>query len=138
MKTERSCGAVIYRIVDRQALFLVLRHAAGHWSFAKGHVEPGESEVETALREIKEETGLDVSIDENFRVLAQYSPKKNVMKDVVYFVAQSDQGDISVQQSEIHQASWEIFENAFGMLTYVSDKEILRSANEYLLEALSD
>ena len=58
MKYEKSCGAVIF---DGDKV-LVIQQVKGHWGFPKGHVENGETEIETALREIKEETNLDVEI----------------------------------------------------------------------------
>ena len=62
---EKSCGVVLFNS-DR---FLLLQHnnevsgADGHWDFPKGHVESGEEEIDTALRELKEETNIeDVNI----------------------------------------------------------------------------
>ena len=61
MKHEKSCGALVYRKHgDRTELLLIKHRFGGHWSFPKGHVELGENEFQTALREVKEETGLDV------------------------------------------------------------------------------
>ena len=62
MKREKSCGALVYRITQsgqKELLFIKHRHGT-HWSFPKGHMEEGESEVQTALREVKEETGSDI------------------------------------------------------------------------------
>ena len=58
MKREKSCGALVYRITQsgqKELLFIKHRHGT-QWSFPKGHMEEGESEVQTALREVKEET----------------------------------------------------------------------------------
>lgn len=132
MKTERSCGAVIYKIENGEHLFLILRHAAGHWSLAKGHVKRGETEVETAYREIKEETGLDVEIDTKFRVTSEYSPKANTMKEVVFFVAEVVDDAITLQESEIHQARWCDYFAALDLITYQDDKNVIQAANEYL------
>ena len=68
MKYEKSCGAVIF---DNDKV-LVIQQVAGHWGFPKGHVEQGETELETAKREIKEETNLDVEIDETKRNKTSY------------------------------------------------------------------
>ena len=58
---EKSCGALVYRKKqDKYELLLIKHRYGGHWSFPKGHVEQGENELQTALREIKEETGLDL------------------------------------------------------------------------------
>ena len=55
MKQEKSCGCIV---LDKRTVLLI-KHNSGHWDFPKGHVEGEESEVETAIREVKEETGLD-------------------------------------------------------------------------------
>lgn len=67
MLNEKSCGALVYRKYHGNTEILLIKHLnSGHWSFPKGHVEEGETEVETAIREIKEETGIDVMIDQSF------------------------------------------------------------------------
>ncbi|MBQ7646054.1 MAG: NUDIX domain-containing protein [Clostridia bacterium] len=60
MILERSCGAVVYKRTDKRVLYLIEHMARGHVSLPKGHVEDGETEEQTARREIKEETNLDV------------------------------------------------------------------------------
>ena len=83
---EKSCGAIVYRKFHGNTELLLIKHAnGGHWSFPKGHVEPGETELETAAREIREETGIEVIIDPTFREIVSYSPKKDTQKDVIYF-----------------------------------------------------
>ena len=62
MTLEKSCGAIVFRKFHGNVEILLINHAnGGHWSFPKGHVEDGETEVETATREIFEETGLTVT-----------------------------------------------------------------------------
>ena len=87
MIKEKSCGAVVYTAVDGEIKYLLVQMMSGHYAFPKGHVESGESESETALREIKEETDLDVSLDTAFRQSVVYSPYVGCEKEVVYFVA---------------------------------------------------
>ncbi|MCX6798480.1 MAG: NUDIX domain-containing protein, partial [Candidatus Diapherotrites archaeon] len=68
MPHELSIGAVLFKRDSREPLFLLLHYAAGHWDFPKGHVEKGETERETLLREVREETGLiDVQLLQGFR-----------------------------------------------------------------------
>ena len=74
MKFEKSCGAVVYKAVSDVTLFLIEHMALGHTSLPKGHMEEGETEEETAVREIKEETNLDVVLDTRFRHTISYSP----------------------------------------------------------------
>ena len=68
MKKEKSCGAIVYRQRDSWVEVLLICHKnGGHWAFPKGHVEKQETEEETALREIREETGLTVKLNTAFR-----------------------------------------------------------------------
>ena len=62
MTREKSCGAVVYKIENDDIRILIEKMKLGHYSIPKGHVENNETEIETALREIKEETNLDVII----------------------------------------------------------------------------
>ena len=63
MKREKSCGALVVRKNGENFDLVLLRHRfGGHWSFPKGHVEAGESERQTALREVREETGLAIRL----------------------------------------------------------------------------
>ena len=64
---EKSCGAIVYKEENGELKFLLVHQSNGHYSFPKGHMEEGESELDTTLREIKEETNLDVVVDTNFR-----------------------------------------------------------------------
>lgn len=132
MKREKSCGAVIYKYENSKLYILLLKHNQGHWSFSKGHIENEETEKETALREIKEETNLDVCIDNNFRYITTYSPKENTIKDVVYFVATPLNDDIKIQEKEISEISWYSAIEALDKITYDNDKQVLKKAIEYL------
>lgn len=121
MKYEKSCGAVIFE-GDK---ILVIQQVKGHWGFPKGHVEEGETEVETAIREIKEETNLDVEIDETHRYVEHYSPEEGIEKDVVFFIAKKTGGEIKVQEEEVKSTEWLLPEDAMDRLTYESSKSIL-------------
>ena len=102
MLHEKSCGGIVYRKYHGNTEILLIKHInSGHWSFPKGHVERDETEVETAMREIKEETGIDVMIDPTFRELVTYSPKKDTQKVVVYFIAKAKSGEPVPQENEI-------------------------------------
>ena len=91
MQEEKSCGALVYRRRNNHVQILLLKHCLGkNWSFPKGHVEPGEREGQTAIREVREETGLVVGLFPHFRHCVEYNPKPNVHKRVVYFLAYSN------------------------------------------------
>ena len=131
-KEEKSCGAVIWRKCEGGHEYLLAQHGAKHWSFPKGHVENDETEVETAKREILEETGLTADIDTNFREVVTYYPKPNVIKDVVFFIATPTGGEEHAQEEEIRQLGWFSFEDSLPLVTFATDIDVLKAAEEYI------
>lgn len=129
---EKSCGAVIYQERPEGRRYLLAQHGASHWSFPKGHVEGSEREVETAAREILEETGLTVDIDTRFREVVTYYPKPGVIKDVVFFLSTPTGGVEHAQEEEIRQLGWFSFEEAQPLVTFATDIEVLKAAEDYL------
>ncbi len=133
MKHEKSCGAVVYSYVDSKLSILLIRHKnGGHWAFPKGHVEKGETELQTAQREILEETGLKPVIDTKFRHTVTYSPKENVTKDVIYFSAKSESTDTTAQIEELLEIKWLEPKEAIKSVTFDNDKKILNAFLEYI------
>ena len=132
MKKEKSCGAVVYREGDAGMEILLIKHKnGGHWAFPKGHVEKKETETETALREIREETGLKVTLNTGFREIVTYSPKPNVIKDVIYFSAKAKNGHLQAQPEEVLEICWKSPEEALALVTYPTDQDVLRSFLRY-------
>lgn len=129
MLNEKSCGAIVYRKFHGNTEILLIKHVnSGHWSFPKGHVEENETETETALREIKEETGIDVIIDPTFRETVSYSPRKDTLKIVVYFIAKAKHYDYIPQEEEIAEIRWVEIGRACSILTYENDRSIVNKA----------
>ena len=93
---EKSCGAVIFREETsgqrHDVLYLIEEMQKGHFSLCKGHVEKNETEHQTAVREIGEETGLTVSFLNGFRETVSYAPAPGIRKDVVFFLAKRTGG----------------------------------------------
>jgi len=128
---EKSCGAVIYTEQDGKRLYLVEVMQKGHFSMCKGHMEKGESEHQTAGREILEETGLSVEFIDGFRECIEYSPYENCWKTVVFFLAHANSMDVTAQEEEVREIRWLSVEEALEVLTYDSDRDILRKAEEF-------
>lgn len=129
MLHEKSCGAIVYRKFHGNTEILLIKHInSGHWSFPKGHVETGETEMETAKREIKEETAIDVIIDPTFRETVTYSPKKDTVKVVVYFLARAKNVNFTPQESEIAEIRWVDISYAGNILSYENDRTIVSRA----------
>lgn len=132
MIREKSCGAVIYTTVDGVREYLVEQMLGGHYGLPKGHVEPGETEAETAIREIREETGLTVSLDTSFRDMITYSPFEGCKKDVVFFIARSYTKQTVPQLEEVRGLEWLTIENAVLAISHEQTREVLSKADAYL------
>ncbi len=135
MKYEKSCGAIVYRFKDNRLQFLLICHVNGkHWAFPKGHVEKDETEIETALREIKEETGLDIEIEARFRETVSYNVNKDIIKEVVYFVASTklDSDKLNIQKEELLDAKWLDYKTAHSIITFDNDRKIIEKAKAYI------
>ena len=131
---EKSCGAVVYRYVSKKRFYLIEHMEAGHYAHCKGHVEENETEKETAVREIKEETGHDIRFIGDFKESTSYSPYENCIKEVIYFLAECTGGEEKAQLEEVTDILWLSYEDALATLTYDDDKRILKQAEEYLLK----
>ena len=128
---EKSCGAiVIYKQGDRCKILLVRNHNGRNYSFPKGHVEQGETEQETAIREVYEETGLNIRIIDSFREVADYCPFGKIRKRVVFFMAQTMSDKVRIQEEEIDSYIWVDLEEAHHRCTYDNDLRVIRKARE--------
>ena len=131
MTWEKSCGALVVRREGENYYILMIRHkAGGHRSFPKGHMEAGESEYATALREVMEETSSRIAIISDFRATVSYSPSPGVMKEVVYFLAFTTDESIKAREGEIAEVEWVPLDEAEQCLTHENDKTVFRAAME--------
>ncbi len=130
---EKSCGAIVFYRAPIEVRVLLVKNKNGkYWSFPKGHVELGENERQTAVREIKEETDLDVKIHPGFRETSDYCPFGKVRKRVVFFLAEALSDDVHIQESEIDYFIWVPFSQAREMCCYENDLRVIDKAERYL------
>lgn len=114
MKKEKSCGC----IVINNGEVLLVKHNDGHIAFPKGHIEDGETEEQCALRETFEETGLKVKIIKGYRYTQTYFVKQDVLKEVVYFLAEKEEGILQRQEKEIASLGFYPYKDALFLITY--------------------
>jgi len=142
MPVEKSAGAIIFRKEKGKILYLLLHYpGASHrakkdyWDFPKGHVEKGETEIETVKREVFEETGLkDIKILDGFKETIKYFFKwqgKNVLKFVTFYLAETKEKEVKISFEHIGY-EWLPFEKAKERLSFKNAKEILERANQFL------
>lgn len=112
MRRIRACGLLLFR-AGPQLQFLLMKHV-DRWDLPKGHVEAGESDLECALRETQEETGIDASrltVHPEFRFETSYevpnwrATRESAWKTVVIFLA-VDRHDGEIQPSEHLGHAW--------------------------------
>ena len=134
MKFEKSCGAIVFTEVNGERRYVVIRSNGGDYGCPKGHMEAGETEKMTALREVREEVGLNVTLVEGFRQEEWYNlpNKPGVRKLVVYFLGNYDGQEPKRQEAEISQILLLPYREAVEKLTFDQMKEMLRKAEEFL------
>jgi 8-oxo-dGTP pyrophosphatase MutT (NUDIX family) len=134
---ERSAGAIVVHRSDSKIEYLILHYPAGHWDFPKGNVEKGESELDAAIREIGEETGLtDLKFINGFKKMIQYYYRKGdqlVKKTVTFYLAESKTKDVKI--SFEHQGYvWLPIDEALAKVTYQNARNVLKEAHQFLTE----
>lgn len=123
LRKEKSCGCII---INDNKVLLVYEKGRNFWGFPKGHVEEGENELETAAREVKEEVGLEVEIDDKKRYVLNYIIRDEIDKTTVLYLAKPKSEEIVMQESEIENVKWCDFEEALELLTFDNWKEIFK------------
>lgn len=136
---EHSFGVIPVYQKGGQTYFLIIQHNAGHWAFPKGRAEKGETELETAIRELREETGVsDVSVnaervfEENYTRTKWGSPKQHVNKTVRYFLGIVHDPKVKLQQAEVQDHKWATYEEARGLITFDASRKVLDEAAKAL------
>ncbi len=137
MKNEKSCGAVVFTRDGGRIKYVIVETKNGCFGFPKGHVEKGESEIETAVREILEETGLCVDLKDGFREESFYTftwGGEEISKHVVYFLAEFSRQSVKVQESELNSVRLMSYDDAIKTLQFADIKSILTKANEFIMK----
>lgn len=142
MPREKSAGAIIYRIENNAPHYLLLHYPSGHWEFAKGHIEDGETDEQTVRREIQEETGVtDITIIPGFKEYIKYFFRNNydmpkeqkgsapwIFKLVVFYLAKTNQKEVKISH-EHEDFAWLPYKEAVKKLTFKNAKNLLKKAD---------
>jgi len=135
-REERSAGFVIFRSVGEGGREYLLLDYGRHWDFAKGHVEKGENDLTTALRELREETGIkDPRVIPGFQHEVTYFFKDRrkglVRKRVVFFLGETATAPSDILLSREHEGfAFLPFDDAVKRLTFPTARQILRLAEQ--------
>ena len=133
---ETSAGAVLYTIIDNKINYLISLDFHNNWGFPKGHLEAGENNLQAAIREIKEEVGIDAQIDTGFEKELVYVMPNGVEKHSIYYLGRFSNQTPSKQLAEVQDIKILPFDEAIQTLTFENMKEVLTEADEYIKKAL--
>ena len=137
MFDENSAGAILFSLNENshRTEYLLLHHALGHWDFPKGNIESGEDDIDTARREIYEETGIsDIEFVKGFVSKVEYYFRRSerlVHKQVIFYMAKTNTRKIIIS-SEHDGYAWTEYDTAINQLTYKSAKDLLKKAKKFL------
>lgn len=139
MKTEFSAGVIVYYndiVNDRPVrLYLLLNYRKGYWDLPKGKLEAGETNLDAAIRELKEETGLTAEIHSGFEQSLSYIFKDSsgdlVHKTVTYFVGRVSTKAVTIS-SEHLSYKWVELRDALNELTYVNSQQIVSMGDHFV------
>jgi bis(5'-nucleosidyl)-tetraphosphatase len=135
MLEERSAGAVLFYGNSSSREYLILHYPSGHWDFPKGNIEPDETIMQTARREVKEETGIgDIDVRDGFEKRIEYYYRRDgqmVHKVVVFLLAESKSRDVKIS-FEHEGFTWLRYPDAVMKLTFRNAKSILKDAEDFL------
>jgi bis(5'-nucleosidyl)-tetraphosphatase len=135
MIREKSCGAVIFMKKDDVAKYLLLNYAAGHWDFVKGNVEVNESEQQTVVRELREETSItEAQFIDAFRESIAYFYRRQGMtvhKEVVFFIMEAFTDKVELSFEHVGYI-WLDYKHALEKLSFKNSKDVLQKAHDFL------
>ena len=130
---ENSCGAIVFN-ENTEKILLVKMHN-GNWGFPKGHIENNETKEETAIREVQEETNVNIKIIPNFEREIKYIPNEKTIKKVTIFAGITQDEDVKIDTFEIEDFQWCTYEEALKLVTYKLQKDVLEKARKVFVKS---
>ncbi len=134
MEFQFSAGFVVFRENNNQREYLLLHYPHGHWDLPKGKMEKDESKHQTAIRELKEETGLDPHIIDGFEEQLSYFFRQEgqlIKKTVYFFLARASHDAVKLSHEHIG-CSWLSFNETLAQLSFDNAKVIIKKVEKFL------
>jgi len=144
MKNDQSIGVITFYQFPRSIKYLLIKHRKGHWSFPKGHSDRGETKLETALRELKEETGVSkiqlLKKSVMLKEVYKFTDRKGVkiLKKVNYFIAEAKNKKVKIDNKEVVNFKWCTFKAGLDKITFTESTSILRKADKLIRKYINE
>jgi len=135
-KKEKSSGVIIFRKEGGRNYYLLLNYGKNYWGFCKGGVEKGETKLDAAKREAKEETDIKkLNFIKGFEKRISYSFKKRgsekILKEAIFYLAEARTKKVKISSEHIG-FKWLLYNQAIKKTTFKNAKEVLKKANSFL------
>lgn len=137
MKQLYSAGIVVFIEQNNEIKYLLLQHTAGHWSFAKGKMEGGETKQKTGLRELKEEAGISADLIPGFEkqfTYQFYDQFRSLVRKTVYFFVGRAHSTAAIVSEEHKAFAWVSFNEAFTLITHDNARDVLCAAHQFIVQ----
>lgn len=135
IEQQHSAGGLVVRPGE---ILLISTQNGRRWQLPKGHIEPGESPEETAVREVREETGVTGRIVESLPGVDYWfveGGRRRVHKTVAYFLLTYEGGSTADYDArEVSGAAWFSWEEGLSRLTFANEKKVVERAREVARE----
>lgn len=136
-----SAGGVAFRWNDSQPeIAIVLMKPRLRWQLPKGLVDPGESPQATALREVREEAGVDTELIRLIETIeywyrsVRYGKPVRYHKFVHFYLLEYRSGDVANHDHEVEESRWVSLEQALEMLDFKSERDVVVKARKMVAE----
>lgn len=125
MKIVEGAGGVVF---NESGLILVLGHRNGTWVFPKGHIDPGETHIIAAIREVEEESGVVATcLDETIVYTTRYKNARREERVITWFLLESSAEEVLLREPVFPKGGFYTLEKTLKKLTFEEDKKLLES-----------
>jgi len=130
-----SAGGVAFRRVEGEyEVAIISMNPSGRWQLPKGLIDAGETPEQAAVREVREEAGIETELLETLETIDYWfvsdwdEIRRKIHKQVHFFLLRYAGGDVADHDDEVLEARWVTVDEAIGMLAFDSEKQVVEKA----------